>query len=146
LTVAVLFLWGAHSDDRTGLSFVYAAGPRQRSLSRVRVPWISRPYFTVPVLRLPFSSPPTTRRVTVEVFDPATTRAELHMLLHECIHNIYKVGPQHRKHIRCLAMVICEQRRKRLLRHWFYCCIYSAVFRLLPAYSLLQECVYRFVA
>jgi hypothetical protein len=25
-------------------------------------------------LRLPFSSPPTTRRVTVEVFDPAATR------------------------------------------------------------------------
>jgi hypothetical protein len=37
-------------------------------------PWISPPYFTVSVLRLPFSSPPTTRRVTVEVFDPASTR------------------------------------------------------------------------
>jgi hypothetical protein len=33
-----------------------------------------RPYFTVSDLRLPFSSPPTTRRVTVEVFDPASTR------------------------------------------------------------------------
>jgi hypothetical protein len=65
-----LVLWGALSDERTGLSFVYAAVPRQRSLSRVRVPWISGPYFT---LRLPFSSPPTTRRVTVEVFDVATT-------------------------------------------------------------------------
>jgi hypothetical protein len=34
-TVTVLFLWGALSDERTGLSFVlvYAAGPRQRSLS-----------------------------------------------------------------------------------------------------------------
>jgi hypothetical protein len=29
-----LFLWGALSDERTGLSF---AGPGQRSLSRVRV-------------------------------------------------------------------------------------------------------------
>jgi hypothetical protein len=28
LTVTVLFLWGAVSDERTGLSFVYAAGPR----------------------------------------------------------------------------------------------------------------------
>jgi hypothetical protein len=74
LTVTVLFLWGALSDERTGLSFVYAAGPRQRSLFRVRVPWISRPYFTVSVLTLPFSSPPTTRRATVEVFDPASTR------------------------------------------------------------------------
>jgi hypothetical protein len=33
----VLFLWGALSDERTGLSFVYVASPRQRSLSRVRV-------------------------------------------------------------------------------------------------------------
>jgi hypothetical protein len=41
LTITVLFLWGALSDERTGLSFIYAAGPRQRSLSRVRVPWDS---------------------------------------------------------------------------------------------------------
>jgi hypothetical protein len=39
----------------------------QCSLSRVRVPWDSR-YFTVLDLRLPVSSPPTTRRVMVEVF------------------------------------------------------------------------------
>jgi hypothetical protein len=63
------FLWGALSDNRTGLSFVYAAGLCQRSLSRVRVP-----YFTVSDFRLPFSSPPTTRRITVEVFDPASIR------------------------------------------------------------------------
>jgi hypothetical protein len=74
VTVTVLFLWGALSDERSGLSFVCAAGPCQRSLSRVRVPWDLRPYFTVSHLRLPFSSPPTTRRVTVEVFDPASTR------------------------------------------------------------------------
>jgi hypothetical protein len=74
LTVTVLFLWDALSDERTGLSFVYAAGSSQRSLSRVRVPWYSRPYFTVSDLRLPISSPLTTRRVTVEVFDPASTR------------------------------------------------------------------------
>jgi hypothetical protein len=43
-------------------------------LSRVRVSWDSRTYFTVSDLRLPFSSPPTTLRVTVEVFDPASTR------------------------------------------------------------------------
>jgi hypothetical protein len=54
------------------MSFVYAAGPRQCS------PWVSgplvpRPYFTVSDLRLPFSSPPTTRRVRVEVFDPTST-------------------------------------------------------------------------
>jgi hypothetical protein len=53
-------------------SFVCAAGPCQRSLSRVLVPWDLWPYFTVSDLRLPFLSPPTTRRVTVEVFDPAS--------------------------------------------------------------------------
>jgi hypothetical protein len=81
LTVTVLFLWGALSDERKGLSFEYAAGPRQRSHSRVRVPLDSRPYFTVPDLRLPFPSPPTTRRVTVEVFDPASTRVKVKVTL-----------------------------------------------------------------
>jgi hypothetical protein len=40
-TVAGLFMWGALSDERTGLSFITAAGPRQRSHSRVRGPWHS---------------------------------------------------------------------------------------------------------
>jgi hypothetical protein len=74
LVVTVLFLWCALSDERTGLSFVYAAGLCQRSLSWVRVPWDLRPYFTVSDLRLLFASSPTTRRVTVEVFDPASIR------------------------------------------------------------------------
>jgi hypothetical protein len=62
-----LALWGALSDERTGLSFVYAAGTFKRSLSRVRVPWDSRSYFTVSDLRLPFSSPPTTHRVNCQL-------------------------------------------------------------------------------
>jgi hypothetical protein len=33
LAVTVLFLWGALSDERADLYFVYAAGPCQRSLS-----------------------------------------------------------------------------------------------------------------
>jgi hypothetical protein len=37
-TVAGLLMWGALSDERTGLSFTIAAGPRQRSHLRVRVP------------------------------------------------------------------------------------------------------------
>jgi hypothetical protein len=44
------------------------------SCPNLRISWDSWPYFTVLGLRLPFSSPPTTRRVTVEVFDPASTR------------------------------------------------------------------------
>jgi hypothetical protein len=73
-TLAGLLMWGALSDERTGLSFTIGAGPRQRSHSRDRVLWNSRPYFTVSDSRLPFSLPPTTRRATVEVFDPASTR------------------------------------------------------------------------
>jgi hypothetical protein len=65
---------GALSDKRTGLSFVFAAGTRQRSLTGVRVPWDTWPYFTVSDLKLPFSSSPTTRRVTMEVLEPASTR------------------------------------------------------------------------
>jgi hypothetical protein len=61
------FCGGALSDERTSLSFVYATGPCQRSHSRVRVPWHSRPYITVSNFRLPFSSPSTTRRVTHHV-------------------------------------------------------------------------------
>jgi hypothetical protein len=75
-TVAGLLMWGAFSDGRTGLLFTIAAGPSQRSHSLVRSPLDSRPYFTVSDLRLPISSPPTTRRVTVEVFDPASTQVE----------------------------------------------------------------------
>jgi hypothetical protein len=38
LTIAGLLLWGALFDDRMGLSFTIAAGPRQRSNFLVRVP------------------------------------------------------------------------------------------------------------
>jgi hypothetical protein len=72
LTVTVLFLWGTLSDEKMDLSFVYAAGPCQHSLSRVQVLWDSQPYFTVSDLRLLFLSP-TSRRVTVEVFNPTST-------------------------------------------------------------------------
>jgi hypothetical protein len=70
LTVMVLCFCGALSDERMGLSFAYTAGPCQRSLFLVRILLDSWPYFTVSDLRLP----PTTRRVAVEVFDPASTR------------------------------------------------------------------------
>jgi hypothetical protein len=72
--VVCLLMRGALSDERTRLSFTIAVGPRQDSHSRVPVLWDSRPYFTVSDSRLPISSPPTTRKATVEVFDPASTR------------------------------------------------------------------------
>jgi hypothetical protein len=67
-------MWGALSDKRTDLSFTIDAGSRQRSHSRIPVPWYSWPGFTVSDSRLLFSSPPTTLRATVEVFEPASTR------------------------------------------------------------------------
>jgi hypothetical protein len=53
-TVAGLLIWGGVSDERACLSYTIAAGPRQRSHCQVRVPWDTRPYFTVSDLRLPF--------------------------------------------------------------------------------------------
>jgi hypothetical protein len=37
LSVAGFLMWGSLSDEGKGLSFTIAAGPRQRSHSRVRV-------------------------------------------------------------------------------------------------------------
>jgi hypothetical protein len=62
-----------------GLSFTIAAGSRQCIHSRIRVLWNWRPYFTAPDSRLPFLSPPMTRRATVEVFDPAFTRETINL-------------------------------------------------------------------
>jgi hypothetical protein len=110
LTVTVLFSWGALSDERTGLSFVYAAAGR----FRVRVPWYSRPYFTVSDLRLPFSSPPTTRRVTVEIFEPASTRVnQLRWIL-------YILGTDHaQKTHHCVV----AWRRPHRKHSFLYCCV-----------------------
>jgi hypothetical protein len=83
------------------LRFTIAAGPGQRSHSRVRVPRDSWPYFTLSDSRLPqpggpgpriyiaqeqggpvpFSSPPRTRRAAVEIFEPASTRGSTTKLL-----------------------------------------------------------------
>jgi hypothetical protein len=105
--VAGLLTWGPLSDERMGRSFTTAGGPRQGSHSGVRVARDSWPYFTVsrfetpptwrarsPYLYLrgtewhrfaprnwvPYPSPPMIRRATVEVFEPASTRA-LHVKL-----------------------------------------------------------------
>jgi hypothetical protein len=64
-----------------GLSFAIAAGPCLRIHSWVQVPWDSQPYFSVSDFILPFLLPHTTRRATVEVFDPASTQERLKLLL-----------------------------------------------------------------
>jgi hypothetical protein len=57
-----------------GSVFCMCRWPLPAQSFSVLIPWDLRPHFTVSDLRLPFSSPPTIRRVTVEVFDPASTR------------------------------------------------------------------------
>jgi hypothetical protein len=106
-TVAGLLMWSAPSDERTGLSFTIAAGSSQRSHSRVRVPWDLRSYFTVSDSRLPLSSPPTTRRATVEVFDPASTP--------ELLLAIDSQPP--------LAKPLHGPHRKHFLQQFVYCCL-----------------------
>jgi hypothetical protein len=68
-TVAGFLKWDALSDERTGVPYAIAAGPRQRSHSQVKGPWDSRSYFTVSDSRITCVSPPTTRTATLEVFD-----------------------------------------------------------------------------
>jgi hypothetical protein len=80
LTVTVLFLWGAFSDVRTCLSFVYAAGLASAVILGSESLG-TRDHILLSDLRLAVSSPPTTRRVTVEVFDPASTRGFLSLSL-----------------------------------------------------------------
>jgi hypothetical protein len=59
---AGLLMWGALSDERTGLSFVIAAGPRQRSHTRVlRVPQDSWLYFSASGSRHPQPGGPSPR-------------------------------------------------------------------------------------
>jgi hypothetical protein len=70
-----------------GLSFKIAAGLRQSIHSRVRVPQDTRPYFTDSDSRLHILSPPTTRRATVEVFDPASTRECTNYYIITCIYS-----------------------------------------------------------
>jgi hypothetical protein len=110
-------MWGALSDERTGLLFTVAASPRQRSHSRVQVPWDSWPHFTVSGSRLPFPSPPTTCRATMEVCDPSSTRDTPSFY----DWTTYIVSRRsHRKHICCPAMAMCEPYRKHLFHYWIY--------------------------
>jgi hypothetical protein len=111
---------GALSVENTVLTFKIAAGPRQRSHSRVRIPWDSHPHLTVLDSKLPYSSPPTTRRATVEVFDPSSTRdnffsldedrlcttASNNSLIFACILCLAMTGAVTCLHSRFLAMAV----------------------------------------
>jgi hypothetical protein len=51
-TLGGLLMWGAFSDERTGLSYTIAAGPRQRSHSWIWIPLDSWPCLIVSDLKL----------------------------------------------------------------------------------------------
>jgi hypothetical protein len=53
-TVMGLFMWGVLSDNRTGMWFTVAGGTRQRSHSRVRVPWESHHILLSQIRDFPF--------------------------------------------------------------------------------------------
>jgi hypothetical protein len=80
----LVYVCRTQSREYSRVFCIHYSGACERRLIRVRVPWYSRPYVTVSDLRLPFSSPPTTRRVTVEVFDPASTRATAQYISKTC--------------------------------------------------------------
>jgi hypothetical protein len=84
------FMWGALSDERTGLSFTTAAvlisrdhillyQIRDSPTLRARSPYLYPPGTRWPSYTprhwVPFSSPPTTRKATVEVFESVSTRS-----------------------------------------------------------------------
>jgi hypothetical protein len=78
-----------------------------------------RPHFTVSHLRLPFSSPPTTRRVTVEVFDPASTRGCLTVTTYQSLYSIRTDHPENTASIietclpnHCIATVAARTPKK----------------------------------
>jgi hypothetical protein len=116
-----LLMWGALSDERMGLSFTIAAGPRQRSHSRVQVPRDSWPILLSQIRDFPFRrllrlvglpwrywTPPPHGTHTFSFYDWTT----------------YIVSRKiHIKHIRCPAVDICEPHRK----HHFLYCISSAL-------------------
>jgi hypothetical protein len=72
-TVSSFFMGGALSDERPGQSFTISVSPRQRIHSWVRVSWDWQPFLLSQIRKFLFSSPLTTRRATVQVFDPTST-------------------------------------------------------------------------
>jgi hypothetical protein len=126
-TVTGLLMWGAVSDKRTGLSFTIAAASRQRSHFRVRIPWDSWPYFTISDSRLPFSSPPTTLRVTVEVFNP-----RLRMTSKELTNEIGANGRENTTS-NSSSVIIC------FVRCYETCVNLGTTLWFLPVYSLLRN-------
>jgi hypothetical protein len=153
----LLSLCNILSNERMGLSFTIAAGPRQCSHFQVRVPRDSWPRFTVSDSRLPQRGgpgpciyipqeqggphiPQALGSLFVAFVDSqgygGGIRPRFHTGVRFC--TTYIVSKRiHSKHIRCPVMAICEPHRKQL---FLYCCIYSALHR--NGSFLIVACVF----
>jgi hypothetical protein len=129
-----LDLWGALSNERMVLSFLYAAGPRQRILSRVGVPWVSLPYFTLSDLRLLFSSPLGADRI--ENMLPTIHLLRLSYSLP--LKHVYRVIAY-----QCMSFLrlhfgfhACHNTRTYLKMDFFKCAIFICIDKILNYFSL----------
>jgi hypothetical protein len=127
------FLWGALSDERTGLSFIYAAGPYQRSLSRVLVLGtldhiLLSQIWDFPFRRLLQLAGSRWRYSTLPPHGKQFFSTEVFFIT-------ISQGP----HTNYSLSIICKA---CLQRH----CIATEVTRLLLAYPLLRGYIYRVVA
>jgi hypothetical protein len=93
LTVTVSFLWGALSNERTGLPFVYAAGSLSAQHFSGPSPLGLATIFYSLTFESSFSSPPTAHRFTVEVFDLASPIRMSTLFIQHTHINTYKKLP-----------------------------------------------------
>jgi hypothetical protein len=136
-------IWGALSDERSGLSFTIAAGPCQSSHSQVRVQRDSWPHFTASDSRLPFfrllrlaglqwrySTPPP-RGITevLWILHPlGTDQAQ------KTQHSTVAWRIPHRKYSSTVAC--CRSHRKH---SFLYCCMLERVYQLLSSNALMKS-------
>jgi hypothetical protein len=109
VTVTVLFLWGALSDERTGLSFfIYAAGPCHCNLSSVWVPLGLATIFYC----LTFET-----SLFVASYDSQGHGGGIHSRLHTGIETLFYPG----EWITCRFITRCGPRTEHTLEQ-FVCC------------------------
>jgi hypothetical protein len=122
LTVTVLFLWGALSDDRTVLSFICSAGSCQRSLPRVRFPWDSCLRFETSQFIASYDSQGHVGGILPRLH---TGGIEFTSELSFIIYGELNRGPPHRTGLVCsVASVAAETRASELLlSKWTSACV-----------------------
>jgi hypothetical protein len=123
--VAGLLLWGTFSDERAGLSFTIAVGPRQRSHSRVRV----RGAYDHILLSQILDSPSLEGQVPQEQGDPVIppgTGFRFSRLLRLVGRRWrYSTSPPHGEPTVKLLVLVIEPRRGPHKKRFFHYCLFS---------------------